>query len=195
VGFPIGRPGGGSKPKTMTSAYVRRSAVAAPALLLLYGVLRLIDGLDGHHGRGYLWNLGHTAFFLSFVLLAGLMIAIRAQIAGASPGQRPLATAAMVAALLGAAAFLWVILGDLFAALPDLPDALQLIGPLLFEIGALTLLGQLVVARPPRLPIWSPVLVFAGFLAIALMLDLLPFGALLIGAGLAPLARPALVPA
>jgi len=177
----------------MTSAYVRFSAVAAPALLLLYGVLRLIDGLDGHHGRGYLWNAGHTAFFLSFVLLGGLMIAIRGGLD--APRQRPLATTATAAALLGVAAFLWVTVGDLFAAFPDLPDALQLIGPLLFEIGALTLLVQLVVARPPRLPVWSPVLVFAGFLAIALMLDLLPLGAILIGAGLAPLALRSRVPA
>lgn len=35
---------------------------------------------------------------------------------------------------------------------------------------------------------WSPVLVFAGFLAVGADLDLLPLGALLIGAGLAPLA-------
>jgi len=184
----MGRPGRGGKPEDMTSAYVRLSAVAAPALLLLYGVLRLIDGLDGHHGRGYLWNVGHTAFLLSFVLLAGLMIAIGGRLAGAAPRQRPLVTAATVAALLGAATFLWVILGDLFAAFPSLPDALQLIGPLLFQIGALTLLGLLVVSRPPQLPVWSPVLVFAGFLAIGLKLDLLPLGAILIGAGLAPLA-------
>jgi hypothetical protein len=39
-----------------------------------------------------------------------------------------------------------------------------------------------------RLPVWSPVLMFAGFLAVGADLDLLPLGALLVGAGLAPLA-------
>jgi hypothetical protein len=94
----------------------------------------------------------------------------------------------MVAALLGAACFLWVILGDLFSSVAGLPDALQLIGPLLLQVGALTLLTQLVLARPRRLPVWSPVLMFAGFLAVGADLDLLPLGALLVGAGLAPLA-------
>jgi hypothetical protein len=39
-----------------------------------------------------------------------------------------------------------------------------------------------------RLPVWSPVLMFAGFLAVGADLDLLPLRALLVGAGLAPLA-------
>lgn len=184
----MGLPAPTRKPESMTSAYVRLSAVAAPALLLLYGVLRLIDGLDGRRGRGYLWNLGHIAFFLSFVLLAALMVGLRGLVVTAAPRQRELATAAMVAALLGAACFLWVILGDLFSSVAGLPDALRLIGPLLLQVGALTLLTQLVLARPRRLPVWSPVLMFAGFLAVGADLDLLPLGALLVGAGLAPLA-------
>ena len=122
------------------------------------------------------------------MLLAGLMVGVRALVVTAAPRQRELATAAMIAALLGAACFLWVILGDLFSSVASLPDALQLIGPLLFQVGALTLLTQLVLARPRRLPVWSLVLLFAGFLAIGADLDLLPLGALLIGAGLAPLA-------
>jgi hypothetical protein len=67
---------------------------------------------------------------------------------------RIIATFATVAALFGAACFLWVILGDLFAAIHDaapLPDPLEMAGPLLFQLGILTLLIQLVTARPRRL--------------------------------------------
>lgn len=51
----------------------------------------------------------------------------------------------------------------------------------------MTLLVLRVVAR--RLPSWSPVLVLLGFVSIAVNLDLLPLGALLILAGLLPLWR------
>lgn len=175
------------KSKTMTlPAYARVSAVAAPALLLLYGVLRFIDGLDGHHG-GVLWNVGHSAFFVSFVLLAVLLAGITAVAVSIAPRQRALPIAALVAALLGTAAFLWVDLGDLFSSVAPLPGPLQLVGPLLFETGALILLVRLVLTTPRLLPAWSPIAIFAGFLAIGVLLDLLPLGALLIGVGLAPL--------
>ena len=59
-------------------------------------------------------------------------------------------------------------------------------GPLLYQVGSLVVLIRLVVAR--RLPWWSPVLVLAGFGAIAVSLDLLPIAAVAVGAGLAPIA-------
>jgi len=105
---------------------------------------------------------------------------------------RWLMNAATAAALAGAGCFLWVIAGDLSPALHDaapLPDALQLIGPLLFQLGALTLLVRLAAAG--RLPVWSPALVLLAFVAIAVDLDLIPVAAVLLGGGLAPLARPA----
>ena len=89
-----------------------------------------------------------------------------------------------------------MILGDLFAGFHDaapLPDALEAIGPLSFQLGVLTLLVILATARPRRLPFWSPLLVLLGFGMFAVSLDLIPIGALLVLAGLAPLAgdRPA----
>jgi hypothetical protein len=111
---------------------------------------------------------------------------------------RTVASLATVSALFGVGCFLWVILGDLFPAFRDaapLPDALEVVGPLTFQVGILTLLIVLVTARPRRLPTWSPVLVLIGFLLFAVNLDLIPAGALLVLAGLAPLAgdrRPAL---
>lgn len=170
---------------------MRLCAVAAPALLLAYGILRWIDGFDGDREAGPAWNLGHVAFFVSIVLFAVLAVELRRVVRATSPGRRPVADAGTTAALVGAACFLWVILGDLFADLRDaapLPDPLTIVGPVLFQLGVLSLLLLLVIARPRRLPAWSPVLVLLGFAAIAANLDLLPLASTLIGAGLLPLA-------
>jgi hypothetical protein len=174
---------------TPTPLFVRFCAFGAPACLFLYGILRWIDGLDGDHRPGFAWNVGHTLFFVAFVLLGALLVGVRRLAPSLPPWQRVVAGAATVVALLGAACFLWVTLGDLFPGLREgasLPGVVKAVGPLVFQIGALTLLIQLAIAR--RLPTWSPVLVFLGFLAIGATLDLLPLGAALIGVGLGPAA-------
>jgi hypothetical protein len=169
---------------------VRFCAFAAPALMLVYGLLRVVDGLDGDRHNGPAWDLGHLAFFIAIVLFAVLALALRAQDRPAGTWQRVVVDAATVAVLAGAACFLWVITGDLsesFHSAAPLPDALQLAGPALFEVGLLVLLVRLVLAR--RLPVWSPVAVFAGFAAIGINLDLLPLGSALVLVALLPLAR------
>lgn len=55
-------------------------------------------------------------------------------------------------------------------------------------LGMLGLLIQRVLER--RLPVWSPVLVGLGFGAIAVSLDLIPVGAIVVLVGLLPIARP-----
>jgi len=171
---------------------VRLTAIAAPILLFLYGVLRLIDGMDGHHGPGFAWNLGHTLFLIAFVMLGGLTVGLRRLVPATSRPARVVADLAMVAGLFGAACFIWVILGDLFARVHDaapLPGPLEVAGPLVFQVGVLGLLVMLVVARSRRLPFWAPILVLAGFLLFAMNLDLIPIGALIVLCGLSPLAR------
>lgn len=171
---------------------VRFSALAGPVLLMLYGVLRLIDGLDGGHGPGPAWNLGHALFFIAFVLLGVLTAGMWQLVPTVTVVKRIVAGVAMLLGLFGAGCFLWVILGDLFAGFRDaapLPDVLEMIGPLLFQIGVLTLLVMLATTRPRRLPVWSPPLVLVGFLVFAANLDLIPIGAVLVLAGLAPLAK------
>jgi hypothetical protein len=186
-----GRLGRESTEMTTTPPLVRFCAVAAPGFLLLYGILRLLDGLDGRQDRGLAWNAGHVMFFIAFTLLASLCVGLRQLVLPAGRSRRIIAGAATAAALFGAACFLWGIAGDVFARFHQaapVPGPLQLVGPLLFQVGSLTLLVQLVTARPRRLPVWSPLLVLLGFVLIAVNLDLLPAGALLILAGLAPLA-------
>lgn len=174
----------------------RFCAVAAPALMVAYGILRWIDGLDGHRKGGPAWDLGHVAFFAAVALFAVVAVALRRTVVADAPRRRVLADVATGAAVFGAGCFLWVITGDLsdaFREAAPLPEVLEVAGPALFQIGLLTLLVLMVVAR--RLPVWSPVLVLAGFAGIAASLDLLPFASLVVGLGLAPLAvRPTPVP-
>ncbi|MEU2434840.1 hypothetical protein ABZ595_01345 [Streptomyces rubradiris] len=171
----------------------RLCCALAPLLLLSYGVLRLIDGMDGHHGPGPAWNAGHLCFLAAFLLLGALVRELRALIPTSTARMRTAAGAATAAGLLGAACFVWVILGDLFPSLSDtapLPAALELAGPLAFQLGLLALLVMLATTRPRQLPVWSPALAFAFFLLITVSLDLLPLAALILMTALTPLTRP-----
>ncbi len=170
----------------MTST-TRFAALAAPLLVLFYGIMRFVDGLDGDRGNGLAWDVGHTAFFIAFVLYALLAVRLHREVPVATRKQRTVRNVALGGALVGAAAFLWVTLTDLFPALDvSLPDAAMAVLPALFVLGTVTLLAQAVAAR--LLPRWSPILVLVGFLAISVELDTLPFAALVILCGLAPLA-------
>ncbi|MBO0867978.1 MAG: hypothetical protein J2P15_05385 [Micromonosporaceae bacterium] len=171
---------------------VRVAAIGAPVLLFLYGVLRLIDGMDGHRGPGFAWNLGHTLFLIAFLLFGSLVVGLRQLVAVPGRPARVVASLATAAGLFGAACFVWGILGDLFARVHDtapVPGPLAAAGPLVFQVGILGLLVMLVAARPRRLPFWTPLLVLGGFLLFAIDLDLIPVGALIVLCGLSPLAR------
>ncbi|MDK0524409.1 hypothetical protein [Streptomyces sp. ML-6] len=163
-----------------------------PLLLLLYGVLRLIDGMDGDHGPGAAWNLGHTFFLAAFLLFGALVVMLRSLVPLATLRMRTAAGVATVAGVFGAGCFVRVILGDLFPGLAEyapLPGFLEFVGPMAFQLGMLALLIMMAAARPRRLPMWSPALVFVSFALIAVDLDLIPLAAVVLMAGLAPLAR------
>jgi hypothetical protein len=124
---------------------MRSTTIAAPLLMLGYGIARWIDGFDGARHNGPAWPIGHTMFFLAIVLFAVQAVAL------ARRSLPAVAWPALAATLAGAVCFLWVITGDLFAGFDaDLPDALNTVGPLLFVLGLVTLLALQVVAR--RLP-------------------------------------------
>jgi hypothetical protein len=163
---------------------MRSTTIAAPLLMLGYGVLRWIDGLDGERHNGPAWTAGHIMFFLAMVLFAVQAYGL-ARLARDRPA---IAVPALVATVFGAGCFLWVIVGDLFSGFDHpLPSLLNNVGPPLFVIGMVTLLALQSVGR--RLPYWSPAAFLIGFVATSVDLDLLPFAAVLILAGSVPVAR------
>ena len=95
---------------TSNSVTVRRAAILAPGLMLVYGVFRFLDGLDGDRGNGFAWDAGHVAFFLAMVLFGVLAVAVRPLLPA---GARRPGTVVTGATLAGIGCFLWVIAGDL----------------------------------------------------------------------------------
>jgi hypothetical protein len=175
---------------TSRPAPVRVSALAAPALMLLYGFFRWIDGMDGDRGPGMAWNVGHSLFLLALVGFGVVAVGLRRLVPPGAGARRAVADTALGAALVGLAGFVSVIVMDLFPRLDDLvrlPEWYFVAAPALFQSGLLTLLVVATTLRPPAMPVWSAVLVLVGFTAVAVDLDLLPVAALCLMGGLAPL--------
>ncbi|MDN5855228.1 MAG: hypothetical protein L0K86_20755 [Actinomycetia bacterium] len=167
---------------------IKYAAFGAPILMFGYGVLRLIDGLDGDHGPGLAWNLGHVLFLIAVGSLAALMVGIHRVMR--TSGRRIVADAFLGVGLLGAACFAIVIAGDLFDSVDDavnLPDPVMLFGPLALVAGIVGPLVRLALAR--EVAPWSPPLALIGFVVFSANLDLLPVGAVVLLCGLAPLAH------
>ncbi|MEU8340487.1 hypothetical protein SAMN05443665_1002215 [Actinomadura meyerae] len=184
----------------------------APALMLAYGVVRLIDGRDGQHGPGPAWTVGHVLFLGSLLLYGGVIAGVYGRIRAASGGtaSRVAAGVTTVLATLGLVTFVRVaiidivvglraadpvaksMLSDRYADVPAvLPQALYEIGPVFFMLGLVALLVQFAATTPGRKAVaaLSPVLVALGFVAIMLDLNLLPAGAALIWIALVPCMR------
>ncbi|MEV4278925.1 hypothetical protein [Actinoplanes xinjiangensis] len=169
-----------------SSGIVRRAAVGAPMLLLAYGLLRLLGGLDGTYRQGLAWNLALPALFASMVLFGVLAAAVRPLVPS---GARAAAALAAVATVAGTVCFVWAATGLLSTAAGEAaPTPVRIAGPLLFSLGMLTILGLLVAAR--HAPAWSPLLFGAGIAAMLIDADSLAPAALILLAALAPLARP-----
>jgi hypothetical protein len=163
---------------------MRSISITAPALMLGYGIARWLDGLDGQRHNGPAWTIGHVMFFAAMVLFAAQAFGL----AWRGRDRMAVALPALAATVFGAGCFLWVIIGDLFRSFDHpLPAPIAGGGPALFVIGMVTLLGLQSAAR--RLPWWSPAAFLAGFVAVSVDLDLLPWAAVLILAGSIPLAR------
>ncbi|GAA2460130.1 hypothetical protein GCM10010191_95640 [Actinomadura vinacea] len=184
----------------------------APALMLAYGVVRLIDGRDGQHGPGPAWTVGHLIFLGSLLLYGGVIAGLYGRVRATAGGtaRRVTAGVATAVAAYGLVTFVRVaivdivvglqaadkaeksMLADRYADVPAvLPQAIYEIGPAFFMLGLLALLVQFAVVTPGRKAgaALSPVLIAAGFVAITLNLDLLPVGAALIWLALAPFTR------
>jgi hypothetical protein len=181
---------------------------AAPAFLLGYGLVRLIDGLDGTYGPGPAWILGHLFFLVGLVLFGFVLVGLRQLLPDTGGWRRPTATIAVVAGIIGLIAFIRVTIIDIVVGLQSadrpemsvlfrryenspggIPSAAGELGPVLFLVGLVGLVALLALARPRLAAGWSPVVVLLGFVAITVNLNLLPLGGALFWLALAPLSR------
>ncbi|MBO1413396.1 hypothetical protein [Streptomyces sp. FH025] len=194
----------------MNARLTTLAVAGAPALMALYGGIRL---LPGSREPGLGWTAGHTAMFAALLLFVPLLLALRRPLAprGTAAG-RLAAGAALGTALVGLAASLVQIGIDLYVGLaaadkaeqsrlfsrvqdiPGVLPAVYRVGPLLFYVGLLALLVAASVGAARTLRWWSPVLMLVGTVATAADLAFIPFAALCYLGALAPLARPATAP-
>ncbi|MFE9406433.1 hypothetical protein ACFYNY_32525 [Streptomyces sp. NPDC006530] len=178
----------------------RFSYVAAPALLMVYGSIRLL--VEGSREPGAAWITGHFAF-LGGVLFFGVLCGglRRSTLVAAGSVRRRVAWAAWAVALagVGAAAAQALIdlyvgfraadkpeMSELFTRVQDVPGVLPVVYtvvPLFLYLGMIALLAALGgpgVVRPL-------VLFVLGTVAIAANLDFLPLGGLCYLLAFAPL--------
>ncbi|MFE3455491.1 hypothetical protein ACFXJ8_41920 [Nonomuraea sp. NPDC059194] len=163
--------------------------IAAPLLVLAYGVLRLIDGLDGERGPGFAWTAGHLAFLAALALFVPIFLELRRM-----AGKGAFATGSVVVAFVGIAAVsvqfaIDIVVGllspdhasmgvrfDAIQAIPGVEFAIYGGLPLLFYVAQAALIIQLAVQR--KVKVWTPILVVLDFTLPFIDLDLIPLGAI-----------------
>lgn len=184
----------------------RIAFVAAPLLILAYGLIRIADGFDGERGPGLAWTTGHLAFMAALMLFVPIFREMwrmlgrgRLATAGLATGVAGLACVFTQFAIDIAVGFLatdHAAMGPLFdqvRAVPGVALAVYDAGPFLFYAAQVTLVTQLAARRLVR-P-WTPVLVLLDFTLPIVDRDLIPVGALLLLVSFLPLARRRTVPA
>jgi hypothetical protein len=143
----------------------------APAFMLMYGLVRLIDGRDGQHGPGPAWTVGHLIFLGSLLLYGGVIAGLYGRVRATAGGTARRVTAGILTAVaaFGLVTFVRVaiidivvglqaadnaeksMLADRYADVPAvLPQALYEIGPMFFMLGLVALLVQFAVITPGR---------------------------------------------
>jgi hypothetical protein len=174
--------------------------IAAPLLVLSYGLIRIVDGFDGSRGPGLAWTTGHLAFLAALAVFVPILRQLRTM-----AGRGLIATIWTVIALAGIAALTvqFVIdivvgflaadhaemarLSGLVSDVPGVEAAVYAGGPSLFYTGMLALFVELAVRR--QVAYWIPVLVLVGSVLPIIDKDLLPIGAALLLISYVPVAR------
>jgi hypothetical protein len=54
-----------------------KAYLLAPAFTLGYGIVRIIDGLDGQYGPGPAWTIGHLAFLAGLAFFVPVLLDLR----------------------------------------------------------------------------------------------------------------------
>ncbi|MDI6104037.1 hypothetical protein QLQ12_36150 [Actinoplanes sp. NEAU-A12] len=178
----------------------RIAFLGAPLLTLAYGVIRIIDGLDGVRGPGLAWTTGHLAFLGALALFVVVFLWMR-RLAGRNVLSTVLTAVASAGALALTVQFgIDVVAGfmaDDHLAMSVLTQQVRQnpvvslvaydLGPYLFYLGQLALVIQLAVMR--RITAWTPVLVLADLLMPFIDKDLIPLGAVILLFSYAGIAR------
>ncbi|MEV0235593.1 hypothetical protein [Nonomuraea sp. NPDC050786] len=180
----------------------RFSFIAAPVLVFAYGVIRILDGLDGSRGPGLAWTTGHLAFMAALVLFVHIFWQLR-RMAGANA----LATVSAVAGTAGVVALLaqfgidiaigfmsadHAAMSGLFEQVKEVPGVPFVVYdgvPILFFACQLALVGQLAVMR--RVKAWTPALVLVDLVVPFIDKDLIPLGSVCLLISFVPLVRAA----
>lgn len=191
----------------------RLAFIAAPLFTMAYGVIRILDGLDGERGPGIAWTTGHLAFIAALGLFVVTFLEMR-KIAGKNALSTISATAGIVGIVALTAQFgIDIVIGFMAedrAAMGVLFDQVQAVPgmnfvvydavPILFFVGQLAMVTQLAAMR--RVKVWAPMLVLVDMVAPFIEKDLIPVGAVFLLISFLPFARtprtpiqPARVPA
>ncbi|MFF4774519.1 hypothetical protein ACFY05_16835 [Microtetraspora fusca] len=168
----------------------RIAFVAAPLLVLAYGVIRILDGLDGVRGPGLAWTSGHLAFIGALALFVPVSWHMRRL-----AGRGTLSTVSTVIGFAGSLALLAQFVIDIavsfmatdragmdaiFTQVQAVPGVLFVVYnvvPVLFYVGQLALIVQLTVQR--HVKIWVPFVYVLNVLMPLVDKDLIPVGAIL----------------
>ncbi|GGQ24751.1 hypothetical protein [Streptosporangium pseudovulgare] len=194
-----------SAPGAPASPFFRVAFVAAPLFVFAYGVLRLLDGLDGSRGPGLAWTSGHLAFIAALALFIPIYWRMRRMAGG-----NALATTSAVVGTAGALALVAQFAIDIavgfmsadHAAMSPLFEQVKAVpgvslavydgGPFLFYIGQLALVAQLAVLG--RVKAWTPLLVLLDLAFPFVSKDFIPLGAICLLVSFLPLSRQAARP-
>ena len=177
----------------------RIAFVAAPLLTMAYGVIRILDGLDGDRGPGLAWTTGHLAFVAALVMFV-LTFAHMRRMAGRNTLSTVSTTIGIVGILALVAQFVidmvvgflsadHAAMGVLFDRIQAVPGVLFVVYvgvPLLFYIGQLALVVQLAAMR--RVKVWTPFLVLLDLLLPFIDKDFIPVGSVFLLVSFIPLA-------
>jgi hypothetical protein len=169
----------------------RIAFLAAPLCMVTYGVIRILDGLDGSRGPGLAWTTGHLVFLGAIVAFLFVFKYLR-DLAGRSP----LSTATAVVASVGALALFAQFVIDIVVGAMSADHAAMAalsreihgntavalvvydVGPYLFYLGQFALIVQLAVMR--RIPLWTMLLVLGDLVMPLVDKDLIPVSAVIL---------------
>jgi hypothetical protein len=178
----------------------RTAFIAAPLLTFTYGVIRILDGLDGSRGPGLAWTTGHLAFLGAMVAFVFVFVQLRRM-----AGRDTVSTVAVAVGTAGALALFGQFAVDVVAGslstdhlgmslliadirtTPGVALAVYDVGPYLFYLGQLALVVRLAAMR--RISAWTPLLVVLDLVTPFVDKDLIPLGAVVLLISFASIAK------